>query len=82
SFSRTSLANQCEECSIKVQNRDCIVILIKNMPNLRALYVHGEKETFTDENIKLIQWLKVNLSSKYLITEHPYFPNAIRIWIQ
>ncbi|CAF1347472.1 unnamed protein product [Adineta steineri] len=82
SFSRTSLANQCEECSIKVQNRDCIVILIKNMPNLRALYVHGEKETFTDENIKLIQWLKVNLSSKYLITEHPYFPNAIRIWVQ
>ncbi|CAF0993855.1 unnamed protein product [Adineta steineri] len=81
-FSRSSLANRCETCFINVQNRHCIVILMKNMPNLQTLNVRCEEEVSITENIQIIQWLNDNLSSTYLITKGSDSSDTIRIRIQ
>ncbi|CAF1200872.1 unnamed protein product [Adineta steineri] len=81
-FSRSSLANRCETCSINVQNRHCIVILMKNMPNLQTLNVRCEEEVSITENIQIIQWLNDNLPSIYLITKDSDSSDTIRIRIQ
>ncbi|CAF1386115.1 unnamed protein product [Rotaria sordida] len=95
----SSLGVQCEILSIKVKNRESIIILVKNMINLRALHIQCEDDEYSKylsliENVneshqtnktnkdELIQWLKDNLSSTYLISRDPKSINCIRLWIR
>ncbi|CAF4956942.1 unnamed protein product, partial [Rotaria sp. Silwood1] len=97
-LSHSSLGVQCEVLSIQVKNRQCIIILVKNMINLRALNIKFEhQEDFqeilwilgdellienTAETVEIIQWLKDHLPSTCLISTDPQSVNGIRIWIQ
>ncbi|CAF0997310.1 unnamed protein product [Rotaria sordida] len=96
-LSHSSLGVQCEILSIQVKNRQCIIILVKNMINLRALNIKFEhEEDFqeiqwilgdellienTSETVEIIQWLKDHLPLTCLISIDPQSVNGIRIWI-
>ncbi|CAF1434546.1 unnamed protein product [Rotaria sordida] len=98
-LTHSSLGVQCEILSIKVKNRESIIILVKNMINLRALHIQCEDDEYSKylsliENVneshqtnktnkdELIQWLKDNLSSTYLISRDPKSIDCIRLWIR
>ena len=47
-LSRSSLGNQCEVLSIQVINRQCIIILIKNMIKLHALDIQCKDDEYCE----------------------------------
>jgi hypothetical protein len=92
-LSHSPLGLQCEILSIKVKNRQSIIILVQNMAKLKALYSQFEDDEYSkhrsltqNANIStkdhLIQWLKDNLSSTYFISRYSDSCNCIKIWIQ
>jgi hypothetical protein len=92
-LAHSSLGAQCQTLSIAVNNRECILNLLYNMNNLRALNVRWEGEMYSErlltetdnENVshkdEIVQWLKERLLSRYLIATDSEFANRILIWI-
>ncbi|CAF1446315.1 unnamed protein product [Adineta steineri] len=74
-LSHSSLTSQCKQLNILVTNRESIIILVKNMPNLCTLCARC-----TDNED--IQWLTDHLPPTCAISRHPSFVNQIRIWIR
>ncbi len=83
---------QCEVLSILVKTRECIIVLVKHMVNLRALHVECEDDKLTENfyefhrakisnKDEVVQWLKHHLPSTCLTARDPYSISCIRIWI-
>ena len=75
---RSQLCNQCEELSIQVTNRQCIIIL-RSLAVKCANDQYKKNSTLTNHNDELIEWLKERLS--YIIVKNPDDVNSILIWM-
>ena len=96
-FSRSTLAEQCEELSINVWNGESILLLIENLSQLRLLRVscydiafRHYSSTETDQVIdkrkisiddELVGWLREHLSSSCIITKTEQSVGHFRIWM-
>jgi hypothetical protein len=86
-LSHSPLGTQCEVLLIRVENRTCILDLIKTMSKLQAMNVRCRDDTWnkqlTAKNDELIKWLKHHLPSTCMVTrdEHSIYSN-IRLWIR
>jgi hypothetical protein len=97
-LSRSPLGIHCEALFIRLNNRQSIITLVRNMINLRALNIywnddnvfqHSEQINNNDGNQntkkqvldELVQWLKDELPSTYLISADPHYTHDISIWI-
>ncbi|CAF1352298.1 unnamed protein product [Rotaria sp. Silwood1] len=83
-LTQSPLIIQCQVLSIQVKSRQSIIILVKNMNNLRRLDIQCENELHdgkTSNKYDLVQWLNDHLSSTYLIFRDSDDTSRIRIWI-
>ena len=83
----TSLGKQCQILSIKVNDRMNILLLIKEMPQLRSLNVEylpdkHESDLASPYNNKLIKWLQHRLPTTCAITRDSSRSDTIQIWIR
>ncbi|CAF4304894.1 unnamed protein product [Adineta steineri] len=97
-LSHSSLTSQCKQLDILVKNRESIIILVNNMPNLCTLRARFTDEIIfesrpsrirnnVDDEIILckdedIQWLVTHLPSTCAISRHPFCVNHLRIWVK
>jgi hypothetical protein len=85
-FSRSPLGVQCEVLSIQVNHRESIIHLIQNMLHLRVLSVKcvgdecHKQSLFSNDNDKLVQWLKDHLPSTYVIVRDSRNKTTVLIW--
>ncbi|CAF1251938.1 unnamed protein product [Rotaria sordida] len=83
-LTHSSLIIQCQVLSIQVISRQSIIILVKNIKNLRRLDIQCEDDLHdgkTPNKHDLVQWLNDHLSSMYLIFRDSDDTSRIRIWI-
>ncbi|CAF0898389.1 unnamed protein product [Rotaria sordida] len=86
-LSYSSLGIQCEVLSSKVNNRESIINLVKNLIHLQILYVYWndqnnvEQFQLTKNNDELVQWLKDQLPSACLVINDSYCNYHISIWV-
>ena len=86
-LAHSPLGKQCEKLSILVNNRQNIITIIQNMIHLRVLIAKCEHDknrhqlSLTENDDKLIQWLRDRLPSMCSITTNSIFSSEIRIWI-
>ncbi|CAF3867230.1 unnamed protein product [Rotaria sp. Silwood1] len=88
-LSHSPLGIQCETLLIKVKNRRNILDLVNSMSHLRALNVRCEddpwitqKNTLSQTEDELIEWLQHNLPSSSMIMRDTRQIHAIRLWIR
>jgi hypothetical protein len=88
-LSRSPLGLQCETLLITVKYRRNIIQLVTNMPNLRALNVQCQDDTWPDKKhfgaaIRdiVVEWLHEQLPTTCTITRDSYLIHDIRIWIR
>lgn len=85
-LTQSSLGVQCEVLSILVTNHQCIIRLTENMSNLRSLTVkcmdtqYDKQCLLSEEQDKIILWLKERLPSTYVIVRDSKDNNSIIIW--
>jgi hypothetical protein len=86
-LARSPLGVQCEVLTIRVNNSESIINLVKNMINLHGLTVkfaddkYHKRSLLTNHNDELVQWLKDNLPSAYLTVRYSHNENSVLIWI-
>jgi hypothetical protein len=86
-LTNSSLGVRCQVLSIRVNNSESIINLVKTMFNLRALVIkcaddeYCKQSVLTEHNDELVQWLKDYLSSTYLIVRDPEADSGILIWM-
>ena len=88
-FSHSPLGKQCQTLSINVKNRKNILDLVNNMPNLHALNIRCEDDSWTGEHPiispiddEFIEWLQQHLLSTCTIMRDMHHINDIRLWIR
>ena len=86
-LTRSYLTSRYELLLIQVRNRESIIILVKNMVNLRSLIVKCADDQYkkisrsTSNNDELVQWLKERLSASYTIVRSSDNDNDVSIWM-
>lgn len=74
---------QCEILCVRIETRQLLFDLIKNMKNLQMLNIQSNDDSFDKrEEDDFILWLKDHLPSTYSITRDLLFPSDIHIWIR
>jgi hypothetical protein len=75
-LSDSPLVRRCESLTLCVDQRKDILVLVNDMPTLRALYL-------LDENIDegLIQWLREHLPPSCVVSSRSHYLSCIRIWL-
>ncbi len=76
------LGIQCKVLFIRVQNQQCVLDLINNMPNLQALFVRFGYDGFCETPESLLAWLRCNLPSTCTITKDKNYDLDIHLWIR
>ncbi|CAF1159664.1 unnamed protein product [Adineta ricciae] len=77
-LAHSPLCSICHILSIVVKERQNVVTLVRHMKNLQTLKVQL-KDGSNDDNV--IQWLRNNLSSTYVIVKSKDDANNILIWM-
>jgi hypothetical protein len=78
---------RCEVLLIGIKNRSNIIDLINGLPNLRSLTCNCKDDEYNTWNLsttindELIEWLRNNLPSTYLISRDEKRTYLIRFWI-
>jgi hypothetical protein len=86
-LTRSPLGVQCEVLSIRVNNHESTINLVRNMLNLRTLIIkcaddeYYKQSILTNDNDEGIQRLKDHLPSTYVITRDPEEDSNLLIWI-
>jgi len=84
-LSRSLLGIQCEVLRISVENRTCILRLVKQMTNLHHLIVQCLDDKYSEESMtisdELVTWLHDQMPSTFTITRNTILAHEIDLWI-
>ncbi|CAF1554774.1 unnamed protein product [Adineta ricciae] len=84
-LSRTTLAQQCEKLTIRLETHENIFLLLSNMRNLRLLVARCANDPCSGESEhpdRFLQQIKAQLPSTYIVFREARSFGKIRIWIQ